>query len=327
MAHVAPVVDLDSPENEPPEQPYHQAIWPLILLAGVMVGVGFYSALNLGDAYEFKLAPKPLPEVSTDLPGPLLYIGMENGLARAPSANEDSTYRISQTSRAGAGKDAVGMQGSFRTNGLFMKVRYQQEFKEPRVLLWQGDVSKPVALNVSIQIERILADARATFELSPQGALTEYTWTSALNPQLRPTFALFADAHVLLSPRFRQGELRVGDSWTYSLPWAGDVSKLSTNASITMKMTYKGVTEDPKPRAIIAVDVSTTGEVGDSTSVEGKGKGILELYVDAEGQSGVGRFARFAFTLTQTLTRKGESTLTEFAFERVASASPEVGKE
>ena len=322
MAHVAPVVDSEPLENEPPEQPYKQAILPLIALASSMVAVGFYFALSQDDPYQFEQAPAPQPAIETTLPSGLLPQPLANGL-RVEASSGRSAFRIAQASASGEGAQA-GMQASFEVQREPEGARVTQSFEQPSVLLWQGDVSNAVALDVSIQIETILSDAHATFSLSPEGAFTDYLWTSALNPQLRPTFKILADAQMLLAPKVRQGALRAGESWTYSLPWAGGAGGLSTDAALTMKMTYRGITPGAQPQAAIQVDVSTKGTLGEDTLVTGKGQGVLLMRVDDQGSARVGRFA---FGLEQTLTRAGESTRTSFVFERVALASPEVGQE
>lgn len=294
-----------TPESQivEPASTKRQPLLPLFALALALMGVGFYASRHsAGPDTPTTLPPLDAQELSIQEPSALAKDGEPVLLANQASALAPLRYLLEQESVRARGERSdkitttiqLVAQPSAQADGV-----RAVSFQDVHIRIAPSD-QKPIAGEMTAQLEQVLSRARATFALEPSGQLKDYQWRSRTNPELEPSLRLIESAQRLLSPHFRRAPVRPGDVWSYDLPLAGltNPNGLKAEGSLKIDNTFAGWMTDAAGErlAVIRQRLKLEGKlVHEAQNVELSGSGQGLVFFDVKR----GQLVKHTLSLTQ----------------------------
>lgn len=269
------------------------------------MALGFYASKNsAGPDTPAALPPLDAQELSVQEPAALAQGGEPVILANQPSALAPLRYLLEQESERSRGElsdkimTTMTLLSQPSAEGSTPTMR-AVSFKDVQIRIAPPQ-QRPIAGEMTAQLEQVLSRARASFELTPSGQLKDYQWRSRTNPELEPSLRLIESAQRLLSPHFRRDAVRPGDLWSYDLPLAGltNPNGLKAEGSLKVDNTFAGWMTDKSGEqlAVIRQRLVLEGKlVHEAQVVELSGSGQGLVLFDAKQ----GQLAKHTISLTQ----------------------------
>ena len=269
------------------------------------MALGFYASKNSeGPDTPKALPPLDAQELSVQEPAALAQGGEPVILANNATALAPLRYLLEQESERARGDQVdkimttitlLAQPSTERSTPAMRAV----SFKDVQIRIAPPQ-QQPIAGEMTAQLEQVLSRARASFELTPSGQLTDYQWRSRTNPELEPSLRLIESAQRLLNPHFRRDAVRPGDVWSYDLPLAGltNPNGLKAEGSLKVDNTFAGWMTDKSggQLAVIRQRLVLEGKlVHEAQVVELSGSGQGLVLFDAKQ----GQLARHTISLTQ----------------------------
>lgn len=222
-----------SRDDTPTEHEPEQRLWPIIVLAFVVMGIGFYLALTE--------PPEPLPQVDeVEAPGAAVDRGALDAKAEPivlefrPTEPRPIVMRLSQTSRRGDDSKAPALRTLLEIEateaitaadeGLIVERDYRGVDVEV------SEDGEGVGRAITALVEELIAESEAVLRIAPNGRPLDFELGDVANPQAKRTLYLVRDAHRLLTPRFRGDAVHPGDTWSYRIPTSVEEPELGVSA-------------------------------------------------------------------------------------------------
>lgn len=196
---------------------------------------------------------------------------------------------------------------------------------------------KRVGPGITSQVEALIRGSITRTYLTPTGEPIDFEWREVPNPQARRMLYLMRDAHSFLTPRFFQGGVNPGESWSYEMPLSVEQPELGVSADgkVSIENTFEGMVVNDEARLAVIrqkLAAEASGELDSeeaeaSFEVSGEGEGLVIFDVDA------GRVRAADLQLSRTLDVAGTDQPASFTSEFFlgvrptdTSALPELGE-
>lgn len=154
-------------------------------------------------------------------------------------------------------------------------------FEEVRIDLIEGEAR--VGVDITRQLELLLADGGQAVLIEAHGPILEMAWTSDTNPQIRQTLLLIHDGLDLVHPHLRFDRVLVGESWTYRIASRLLVSEdevlADARGELVIHNRFDGFVETPEGELAVLSQTfelgfgGGLGEEGREFEARGEGKG------------------------------------------------------
>lgn len=136
-----------------------------------------------------------------------------------------------------------------------------------------GDGDTLIGGSVLSQLESVVEGRKARVKKSGVGRTRDFEWLGEANPQTLHAREILRDNILLLAPRFPRQVLKVGESWTYEVPFGGPprkdgnklTGKLIVRSELVGQATFEG-----SPVVIIKQQLRLSG--GGSFTPEASGE-------------------------------------------------------
>ncbi|QDG49841.1 hypothetical protein FIV42_03525 [Persicimonas caeni] len=288
----------------------HQRLLPLFVIALALMGVGFYLALEPQDDVDVAGGERPVlsdmrPLEIADEAVDAEVAPVELVLAPFESRPVELTLR-QKSRREGAGDDTGVMQTVIEL-GLHEEVDAAEEgrFDQKGVLAIdrsydraQAEVTagdgQTIGTGITSQVEELLRGSVTRMFVTKHGEPVDFEWREVPNPQARRMLYLVRDAQTFLTPRFFNGDVNPGDTWSYKRPMMVEEPKagVSAEGEVTIDNRFVGVIEDGERRIGVVrqtLRASAEGkldadEAKADFSLEGEGAGVV-LVAIGEGKT------------------------------------------
>lgn len=307
MAHIVTEETAEGSSEKPAvEITNRQSLAPLLVLGVVTAAVGFYVVYDTrGDASvneeRERIEPlslyvdPPSKELEVDIPATELLYKFPYPQRHHYHLSRRSERRVSdQVHRAQTRLEfTLASRPSEKTKALEGATWRELELEVGGFRAQVGDGDKVIGGNVLGQLESVVEGREARVKKSGVGRTRDFEWLGEANPQTLQTREILRDNILLLAPRFPRQVLKVGESWTYEVPFGGparaDGTKLSGKLTVRSELLGQ-TTFEGSPVVVIKQQLRLSGggsftpdaEEGEDAApitfeMSGTGKGLVHF--------------------------------------------------
>lgn len=291
MAHI---VTEDPSDEETSEQPAieitrRQSLAPLLVLGVATAAMGFYVVFATRGANESSEEREPLGalELQVNPPeGKGLDVSIDAiELTYKFPHPQRHRYKLSQRSERSVKGDITRAQTRI---DFTLASRPEEQTEEAEGATWRhlevefggvraqvGSGADDAFIGQSVlgQLESMLEGKKARVKKSDVGRTRDFAWLGDSNPQTLRARQILRDNLALLSPRFPRQVLKIGESWTYEVPFGGVADTETSAPEVTGKVTVRNelvgaTTLDGVPVVVIVQQLRVSGQGKTTPSAE-----------------------------------------------------------
>ena len=234
-----------SPETPASRIIERPAIWPIFLLAGSLIAVGFTVVLsNRADEEQVPLVRQPSAVSSVEgmvVTPSAPSEGPQTATFSAQPVPQRWTMRMEMTQVSRRGSQQ--METALGWDIEWEKLKGEKHaFKLRDVKLGLSSPGNPLRTAIPAQLEHLLSEGTGEMSWNAQGEVTGFKWTMTTNAQMKPALKLIGDALRLERTRFVTQRINQHESWSTQLGWAGTSSPMGASISggVRVKNVWEG---------------------------------------------------------------------------------------